>query len=352
MSEQHDDDADRRPRPPDRAALAPGRPPGDRLLLRLSDRQPAVEYQREPRHRPAGDRGGDRPGLTVLLGVPRVRADVPTAHGAGDLQAGRDHSGRRGNRLRRCAVCVPRLPRPRQPRTRDRVHRPFPGVVDADPAARSRSRRQAGGPQTARLGAAHGRQRHGQARPGDRWRLLPHRGVSRRDADRMRRRLFKLRRDAAGEQSVRSCGDRDQPVRPPRDGPPDPVRQPGRAHRRPRGAAPLLPEQHDPRDAGPRPGAHPADDAVGVVPGRVHGTVSFGRRRDVARRRAGHHSRRPPPGRDAVPRPDTGACTASTSISRSGTSSRSSSGRPRRIRTGGVSAAGRETRPAARRCPA
>ena len=195
-------------------------------------------YQREPRHRPAGDRGGDRPGLTVLLGVPRVRADVPTAHGAGDLQAGRDHSGRRGNRLRRCAVCVPRLPRPRQPRTRDRVHRPFPGVVDADPAARSRSRRQAGGPQTARLGAAHGRQRHGQARPGDRWRLLPHRGVSRRDADRMRRRLFKLRRDAAGEQSVRSCRDRDQPVRPPRDGPPDPVRQPGRARRRPRGAAP------------------------------------------------------------------------------------------------------------------
>ncbi len=101
-------------------------------------------------------------------------------------------------------------------------------------------------------------------------------------------------------------GMRDQPVRPPRDGPPDPVRQPGRAHRRPRGAAPLLPEQHDPRDAGPRPGAHPADDAVGVVPGRVHGTVSFGRRRHVARRRAGHHSRRPPPGRDAVPRPELG----------------------------------------------
>ena len=128
------------------------RPPGTRRsTASTSTRRSARRRpQREPPRRPRGARGGDRTGVALLAGLPRVRADVPAddarapsprpeASPVGDALAG----------LRWRARGVPRLPRPRQRRPRHRLHRPFAGSGDAD-----RADHAGGGPDARRAPAA------------------------------------------------------------------------------------------------------------------------------------------------------------------------------------------------------
>ena len=66
-------------RHPGRAERAGGTPAG-RLLLRLPDDQRRADGQRRPRRRVSPGGGRDRAGLSLLPGLPRLRARLPPDH--------------------------------------------------------------------------------------------------------------------------------------------------------------------------------------------------------------------------------------------------------------------------------
>ena len=70
--------------------------PGDRLLLRVPDRQRPADRQREPDDRPRGALDRALPGGALLAVLPRVRADVPAGDARRDRPGQTDDDAERG----------------------------------------------------------------------------------------------------------------------------------------------------------------------------------------------------------------------------------------------------------------
>ena len=137
------------------------------------------------------------------LGVQGLRADVPAAHDRRDRRERHRRGGR--DRVRRRPGRVARLPRARQPRSRCGADRAFAGRGHAHPTRPARDRQEAEGPQAARRGLPARRERGGAEGTRRRRRLRACTGVPEADADRVRRRVLHLQRDAAGGRDLRTA---------------------------------------------------------------------------------------------------------------------------------------------------
>ncbi len=132
---------------------APGNGPGaaqdpqtvDRLLLRLPDGLRTGRPERRPDDRTAGETDRDRPGLALLAGLPRLRADVPAAHVESDQHARGRHASESADGLRRRRRGVRRIPAQVQQRPSVRPDRPLAGLRDAGGADPAADRQRAGG---------------------------------------------------------------------------------------------------------------------------------------------------------------------------------------------------------------